>query len=190
MVDTPSSSCTGGPDRSKRVEIERRGEERGARRVDNVACRDIAGIKPIVDDRDVVSRAEHEYVDTKPALTFVHGHKHRATAGQHRRRVMVDLRVVPIDSAQGLWHATVGVDLMQPCICDPNTMFPSVVHEPPRNDSTLQMVTGDAVPSRRVRFKTPSDQKATDCPSGEKNGLAACSVPGSVTVAIWSIRRT
>ena len=73
----------------------------------------------------------------------------------------------------GWWRATVCVDLLQPAVGrrehDRSIFGPGA----PEESLTLQMGTAAAVPSRRVRFKVLSAQKATDSPSGEKNALAA-----------------
>src|SRR5262249_2194538 len=59
----------------------------------------------------------------------------------------------------------------------------------PRLRDALQRVIG-APPLRETFFSLPSAKNPTDCPSGEKNGLSAPSVPGIGVASKRSIART
>src|SRR5690349_16203675 len=67
-------------------------------------------------------------------------------------------------------------------------MRPSASQTPPYG-STSSASDAVAPLSRFVRLTVPPEKKPTDCPSGEKNGAYAPSVPGSAATAGASIRR-
>ena len=67
-------------------------------------------------------------------------------------------------------------------------MVPSSAHAPPR--LLLASQIGDKPPPvARIFFSLPSAKNAIHCPSGEKNGLRAPSVPASGVARNWSRRR-
>ena len=55
--------------------------------------------------------------------------------------------------------------------------MPSAAHVPPRPTTGVSQIGTGAPPSTDERLSCPSAKKATHCPSGEKNGYAAPSVP-------------
>src|SRR5678815_2652923 len=67
-------------------------------------------------------------------------------------------------------------------------MRPSASHTPPYGSTSSASDTVAPV-CRFVRLTVPPEKKPTDCPSGEKNGPYAPSVPGSTATADASNRR-
>src|SRR5262245_17621315 len=68
-------------------------------------------------------------------------------------------------------------------------MVPSGPQLAPRLRNAPQRVKG-APPPRETLFSLPSAKNPTDCPSGEKNGLSAPSVPGIGVGSNRSVVRT
>ena len=69
-----------------------------------------------------------------------------------------------------------------PAIRD-TTILPSSPHVPPRPLGASHKFSG-MPPSKDSFFNLPPAKNATDCPSGEKNGPKAPSVPGSSVTLI------
>ena len=68
-------------------------------------------------------------------------------------------------------------------------MPPSAPHVPPFPSAASQIVvTGPPVASTRLSF--PEEKNAICRLSGDQNGYAAPSVPGSSTASAWSSERT
>jgi hypothetical protein len=76
-----------------------------------------------------------------------------------------------------------------PLMFGPNTMLPSGPHVPPRPSGASHRVTGGP-PASATSFSLPSAKNASDAPSGDQNGNAALSVPGSETLMVASRRRS
>src|SRR5262249_34028667 len=69
------------------------------------------------------------------------------------------------------------------------TMFPSSPQSPPFGPSASQSVRA-APPVIEIFFSLLPAKKAIHCPSGEKKGLEAFSVPANAVAWLWSRRRT
>lgn len=70
-----------------------------------------------------------------------------------------------------------------------NTIVPSSPHAPPRPFGASHSVT-PAPPATAIFFSLPPAKNAIHCPSGEKNGLSASSVPDNAVACNWERRRT
>ena len=68
------------------------------------------------------------------------------------------------------------------------TIVSSLAQAPPRSATASHSVTVGP-PVTAIFFSFPPLKKATHCPSGEKNGLAAPSLPGSATACSRSSLR-
>ncbi len=165
--------------------LERPGIELHGHEVTEIAVNEIPGLNKLnlASDRDPEPPAltvREQQLDVRIAATL--GHRERQGApGQSMRPAMLELSAGP-GAVNGTGSAPpAAATSMSPCLPEgAKTIRPASVQvAPAHSPHASAILRGSACPSVRMRHKWPAAKNASDAPSGEKNGLAPPTVPGS-----------